>query len=44
MSDAYRIMSRDTVTQAHFINKGDLHIMLLTLTSQLQQALGNISN
>lgn len=39
-----RIMSQSPASQIHLINKGDVEMILLALTSQLEQAIGNILN
>lgn len=44
MTDTYRIMSQNAASQVHIINKRDVKVMLLALTSQLEQAVGNFVN
>lgn len=44
MADTYRIMSQNAASQVYLINKGDFKVMILALTSQLEQTVGNFEN
>ncbi len=44
MTDPYRIMSQNAASQVNLKNKGDFKVMLLTVASLLEQAVGNFFN